>query len=117
MASKGRFIPILNIAAKPLRALESRTSLPTIGNVISAIFHCKNENVCTYAAAVKTVTIDAMYLWQINSLPTVSKNRIQQIAQKYLKKYNRLTQVGKNRRTKEIFSKQCAEFKVKLIWF
>lgn len=114
--ANGRLLPILNRVAKPLQDSGlRRCSLPTIGDVLCAIFYRKNESACTYAAAVKAVSNDAINFWQMNALPIVSEKRIQQITQKFLKKYNRLERVDKDRRTTPIYTKQFAEFKVKFI--
>lgn len=109
-----RVISTLNIIAKPLPS----SSLPTIGEVLSAIIDNKTENPSprTYLAAVNAVTIDLIRIWSKHSIPVVTKSRVRQILLKELNEYRQLVKVPTKHRTQNVYTEKVSKFKVNSIY-
>lgn len=109
--SNRRRIPIFEEVPKNLR----HYYLPSIKDILCAIYFNKKKNATTYSDAVKAVVRDVVVIWQKHSLPIITLQRIVALANACLKQLNKLTKENRTSKKTDNYIRKLRLFKVKLV--
>lgn len=89
MGSRPELVPLFGALGRPLSDSGDK-KLPTIKNILCAIHfqHQTNNNAgITYKEIVRGIVQELLAIWQSNSLPVLSRQRVECMVTKHLKQY------------------------------